>query len=187
MVFLKEIKVLPHACRIAIFSVTMIFSLPLFASDLSENNAILGQGKIFAVVDGDTIIVTHINQRTFNKISALSTTPEQLENINKKYHSIKIRIASINTAESVHRDESKNTQAGIEASNYLKSWVKKGDVAKFKCYNQGDFGRLICTLNVAGKDIGYDMIRMGHSDYVTRWGKNPYYDAKYRSAALSAN
>lgn len=186
MYFLGE-KVFLSTSRIAIFSAIMIFPWPLLAGVLSVGNAISGQGEIFAVIDGDTVVVTNINQGTFNKISAVSITSKQLKNINKKYHSIKIRIASINTPESANRDESKNTQAGRNASNYLKSWVKKGDVAKFDCYNQGDYGRLICTVKVNRRDIGYEMIRMGHSDYVTHWGKNPYYDTKYRSAVLSSN
>lgn len=60
------------------------------------------QVTVERVVDGDTIVVLYEGK------------------------SEKVRLIGINTPESVHADESKNTKEGEEASKYTKGLIKKG-------------------------------------------------------------
>jgi len=147
---------------------------------LFASNAIHGVGSIYRVVDGDTLMM-NVSQSDYNKFKTVSNSTYKEGNLTDKYKTVKMRIASINTEESAHRDTSRNTAKGKASSNYLKSWASK-ETGEFRCYDHGDYGRPICTVSVNGRDIGYDMIKNGHSDYVTFFGKNPYYDKKYSLA-----
>lgn len=59
--------------------------------------------ELVRVIDGDTLLVSSNNQKPF-----------------------RVRLIGVNTPESVHPDDNKNTQEGIAASNYTKSRLKKG-------------------------------------------------------------
>lgn len=59
--------------------------------------------ELVKVIDGDTLLVSSDNQKPF-----------------------RVRLIGVNTPESVHPDDNKNTQEGITASNYTKSRLKKG-------------------------------------------------------------
>ena len=69
----------------------------------SSNDAELQQATVERVVDGDTIIV-------------------ELDGVEQR-----VRLIGIDTPESVHPDESRNTEAGDVASDHTKSIVKSGD------------------------------------------------------------
>ena len=69
----------------------------------SSNNEELQQATVERVVDGDTIIV-------------------DLDGVEQR-----VRLIGIDTPESVHPDESRNSEAGDVASDFTKSIVKQGD------------------------------------------------------------
>lgn len=105
------------------------------------------------VVDGDTIVVS----------------------VDGK--SQKVRLIGIDAAESVHPDESRNTEAGAEASAYLKSLIAPGQTL----YLQRDvsetdrYGRLLRYVwvgqpidaddpeEVAGKMLNAIIVKSGHA------------------------
>lgn len=70
----------------------------------SSNNEELQQATVERVVDGDTIIV-------------------DLDGVEQR-----VRLIGIDTPESVHPDESRNSEAGEVASDYTKSIVKQGEM-----------------------------------------------------------
>lgn len=147
---------------------------------LKVKNAIEGTGKVYRVVDGDTIVV-NVDSASFSRFVELANTDDKKKHLNHQYKSVKFRIANVNTAESVHKIKSKNTAAGKTASNYLTRLVDKKSV-RFKCYDHGDYGRPICVVATGNKDLSYNIILNGYSEYVTAWGKNPYYHSNYQSA-----
>lgn len=59
--------------------------------------------ELVKVIDGDTLLVSFDNRKPF-----------------------RVRLIGVNTPESVHPDNNKNTQEGAAASNYTKSRLKKG-------------------------------------------------------------
>lgn len=167
--------------------IALISSTSVYAKDnLSWSNKIMGQGVIYDVVDGDTVWVNVSDSKVFNTFYALADTSYKKEALRQRYKSVKMRIANTNTEESVHRDSSKNSAAGKNSSNYLKSIASKKN-AKFVCWDHGDYGRPICSVEFSTTngyvDIGFRMITKGYSPYVTRWGKHPYAHKEYAEAA----
>ncbi|MBQ9764609.1 MAG: thermonuclease family protein [Lachnospiraceae bacterium] len=71
-------------------------------TDRNADEALI-EVSLVRVVDGDTIVV-------------------KLDEEN-----VKVRLIGINAAESVHSDESKNTEEGKAASEHLKGMLKEGD------------------------------------------------------------
>ena len=147
-------------------------SLPAIAGNLSINNAVEGTGYVYRVIDGDTMMVTFDDRGTYNKLKSTAKTKQELGYFNDKYGTARFRIGNINTAESVHKDASKNSAEGKAASNYVKSaWEKKK--VNFICWDFGRYGRAICSISHNGMDLGVDLIRKGYSDYIYQWGKHP--------------
>ena len=81
-----------------------------------------GNGKIYYVIDGDTVLMSDVGDETYKFLKQKS---HKKENFDDRFNSIKIRIGNINTKESVHKDKTKNTKDGKEASDYLKKLVEK--------------------------------------------------------------
>lgn len=69
-----------------------------------ENTIKLQIATVVRVVDGDTLVVEIDDENQY------------------------VRLIGIDAAESVHPDESKNTEAGQAASDYLKSMLSAGDI-----------------------------------------------------------
>lgn len=155
------------------------------SNSLAWQTKIMGTGYIYSVVDGDTIWLNVEEQAIFNKFTVAANDKDKKKALREKYKSVKMRIANINTDESVHRDTSRNTAGGKKASDYLKSIAEKKK-ADFICWDHGDYGRPICSVETYREegrvDIGYRMISEGYSYYVTRWGKHPYAHKEYKRA-----
>lgn len=82
------------------------------------------------VVDGDTIIVH-----------------------NPDGERLRVRLTGINAPESVHEDESKNTEEGREASRYLKELMEDVDVVYLE-YDEAEFDQYERTLAYVWIDTG---------------------------------
>lgn len=154
--------------------------------NLDWSNKVYGTGYIYQVVDADTLWVNVNDPNVFWQFSNLADTKDKKKALREKYRAVKMRIANINTPESVHRDSSRNSASGKAASNYLKSIAEKTK-AEFVCWDHGEYGRPICSVefneNGVKVDIGYRMISKGYSDYVTAWGKHPYAHREYLEAS----
>ena len=86
-----------------------------------------------------------------------------------------VRLSNVNTPESVHKDESKNTAKGDEASELVKAVTASGDMRKTHDYGMDHFGRQVGTvaktINGVNIDMGFVAMDAGYSTYNTRFGK----------------
>lgn len=132
-----------------------------------------GVGSIYIVIDGDTLIMTGMNEDAFEDLSKRAAS----KYVNKKYRSIRMRIGGINTDEL-------GTRTGEEAKIFLKDRAEKKG-ASYGCYDVGKYGRLICHVQFGAEksDIGALMIGSGRSIYVKKFGLIPVaeLDRQYRS------
>jgi len=94
--------------------------------------------ELIRVVDGDTIIVNYDNEKT------------------------RVRLIGINSPESVHEDDSKNTQEGRDASAFLKKYLTDVDTVwlEFDVEQQDQYERTLAYvwMSADGSDIGEDML-----------------------------
>lgn len=165
------------------FGAALLAALPITsnASTLNYSNKVQGTGVAYIVIDGDTLIVNADDKKNYNKLKSYSRAPDQLRYFDDRFKSFRIRLAAVDTQESVHKDKSKNSQQGKEASIYLKNKIEKKRIG-YTCWDHGKYGRLICSVSYKGKDIGLDLIENGYSKYISYWGKHPYLDKEYRTA-----
>lgn len=95
------------------------------ATQTSENEINLTPAVVTRIIDGDTIAVDILSDNTDEEYT--------------------VRLIGVNTPESVHPDESKNTEAGSMASDYTKTFLPEGT----KIWLQSDtsetdkYGRLL--------------------------------------------
>lgn len=73
------------------------------SSDLNQSE-LLGPFEVVRVVDGDTLIIDYYSEKT------------------------RVRLIGVDTPESVHADESRNTVEGAIASDYTKSLLQQGSL-----------------------------------------------------------
>lgn len=148
----------------------LAISAPASASDIVYETS--GQGYIYRVIDGDTVIASGLSSPAF-EVLAERVDPKY---VNREYRSIRIRIDGINTAES-------GTGSGDEATRFLKGRAERQDV-NIRCYDVGYYGRALCNVMLVdnNEDIGALMINTGRSGYFTKYGGVPYpeIDGLYR-------
>lgn len=159
-----------------------LFLLPAFPSfaELSENNTVSGKGFVYRVIDGDTYDINVDNQDVYNALKEESNRKGK-QYLKDKYKSFRVRLANIDTAESKHPDQYRNSSKGQSTSDYVKNLIEKEKVF-FECWDQGKYGRFICSVSFDGNDLGLQLIEEGYSNYVTKYGRHPYLDNEYKNA-----
>ena len=94
--------------------------------------------ELVRVVDGDTIIVNYQNEKS------------------------RIRLIGINSPESVHEDESKNTQEGRDASDFLKEYLADVEYVwlEFDVEPKDQYDRYLAYvwMNGEGTNVAEDML-----------------------------
>ena len=94
--------------------------------------------ELVRVVDGDTIIVNYVGEQT------------------------RVRLIGINSPESVHEDESKNTQEGRDASAFLKEYLEDVEYVwlEFDVEPQDQYERSLAYvwMNGDGTEVAEDML-----------------------------
>jgi len=167
------------------FIICVLMSLVLVSTahaDFPSGVDVKTQGNVYRVIDGDTFVI-NIDEDKYDVLKSYATG-DDLKYFNDKYHSIRVRLASTDTEESKHEDKSKNTQKGEETSNHIKQILEKKDV-NLACYDFGNYNRLICNVafpyNGDMVDLGAYLMINDLSDYVTRFGNNPYLHNEYQS------
>lgn len=87
-----------------------------------------------------------------------------------------LRVGYIDTPESVHRDSSRNTPEGVEASKLTKALLPKGSTINKEVHGTGIFNRQISSIskNIKGKDIDLGLVLLDQdmSEYYTRYGEH---------------
>ena len=144
---------------------------------------VTSNGTVYRVIDADTFIVNLADAGAYRQlVNAAAGDGDRLRYFNDRFSSIRVRLANVDTPESVHRDKSRNTQEGRDLSTQVKGLLE-GLPTQVTCYDWGHHGRAICTvMKPNGIDLGEWLIAKGHSEYITAWGRNPFFDAEYRAA-----
>lgn len=143
---------------------------------------IYGSGYVYEASDGDTFWINVDRKDTFDQLFMKS---KDRRHFRPAYTSVKMRLGNVNTAESNHKNKSRNTAEGVRASKYIKGFVEKKRV-EFHCWDIGRYGRPICSIDVKGLgDIGLFIIERGLSPYVTKFGKSPRMHDAYSEAAIN--
>lgn len=149
---------------------------------MSKSSMIEGEGFVYRVVDGDTYIVNVKEPKVYAALKSSARTSNEKKYFDDKYRSFKIRLGNIDTAESKHYDASRNSQKGVETSDYVKKKLNKQNIA-FTCWDFGKYGRAICSVRLGGVDLGLHLIQQGFSSYYTSFGSHPYLDSEYSNAS----
>jgi len=152
-----------------------------FSSADAADFDISGTGTVSWVADGDTMTVTPSLPQLWGQLRSEAVRAQQAtsrnlrvdDRFNRTHKNFLTRIAVIDTAESNHPDDSRNTPAGDTASRYAKN-LMTGKQVEFRCYEIGYYGRPICSLETSDFDFGRHMIRQDMSTYVTRYGNHPF-------------
>ena len=98
----------------------------------------------------------------------------------------KHRVEGINTPESVHPNEDKNTKAGDEAAQFTKDVFPVGSDVETNTSGTGKFGRSISSvtrdINGVKVDVGLVTLDQNFSQYETEYGEHadPMLDSQYR-------
>jgi len=113
--------------------------------------------EVIRVIDGDTIVI----------------------NYRGKYE--KVRLLCVNTPESVHPVEKRNTSMGKVASNYTKKKLQGKNVRlEFESRRtRGKYGRLLAYVFVGGRNFNLELVEFGLSPYYTKYGKSEKYDRDF--------
>jgi len=158
------------------------------ASAAPSPETIKGNGMIAYVTDGDTARV-HLPEAVVAQAKKAARIAERryqrdmdLERIYEKDNML-IRVANIDTAESVHKDASRNTKAGKVASDFANTMFA-ADRVRAICYEVGYYGRPICDIRSNDGDWAEIMIRAGYTKYITKWGLHPD-SSRHRSLSQS--
>ncbi len=89
----------------------------------------------------------------------------------------KIRVTGINTPESVHKDESRNTPKGEEASEFAKAVLPKGSEVETTPRTVDHFDRQVADVKrvINGVEIDYGLVALDQdfSNYYLKKGKHP--------------
>ena len=116
-------------------------------SNLKEDNESTLASQLYdvvRVVDGDTIVV--------------------------KYNGVdeKVRLIGIDTPESVHSDESKNTEEGVLVSDYTKKMLTDKKVGlEFDVSKRDKYGRLLAYVYLDGEMYNKILLKEGYARVAT--------------------
>lgn len=138
-----------------IIGIAFVVLLTILNIILIKNNNIIGPYEVTDIVDGDTIWINIDGERE------------------------KIRLLCIDTPESVHSDESKNTEEGKIASNILKDLIGNSKVyLEFDEAMYDQYGRSLCYVYLEDKKtmLNAEMIKLGYAKAVVYGPNDKYYD-----------
>ena len=164
-----------------VLSALVLGSPPAIAGNLSFDTRISGAGEVYRAKDGDTLIVNVRDESVYLALKQRATSKTEQGHFNDKYRSIVVRLAGVDTPESVHPDQSRNSQSGASASSFTKA-LTEGRSVRFLCYDFGRYGRLICNVEVNQYDLGLRLIEAGHATYTAKYGAHPYLHDVYLQA-----
>lgn len=112
-------------------------------------------GTVYRVVDADTFIVNLADPSAYQSlVEEAAGDKDRLRHLNDRFSSIRVRLANVDTPESVHSDSSRNTQKGRNLSAQVKGLLE-GQPTQVTCYDWGNYGRAICTM------VNYPRLKAG--------------------------
>lgn len=100
--------------------------------------------KVIRVVDGDTLVIEY------------------------KGKNEKVRLIGVDTPESVHPDETRNTAFGEKVSNYSKSKLEGNEIQiEFDVQERDKYGRLLCYVYIDGQMYNKLLLKEGLAKVAT--------------------
>lgn len=176
--------------RVFILAILAALSLLPALATASEGFPVRVTGTVVWVADGDTFrfSVNEVGQYRLLKDAAERADKNVGRDLrvdsrfDERNHSFLVRVANIDTAESKHPDNRRNTDAGREAAEYVRRLIQGGE-GTVECYTIGYWGRPICSLWTEDLELGAHLIEKGYSRYETEFGRHPTMDSDYRRAA----
>lgn len=159
----------------------LVFFLAMAFSTVVQSEVLGVNGKVTRVIDGDTYWVALDSLSDWQKI----TVNVSSKNKRLRDRSLKVRLLAVNTEESVHPQQSRNTDFGRETSALVKQELT-GQRVVLSCNGVGRYQRPLCSLSVNGSDYGISLIKRGFSPYITRFGNHPWQHSEYVAAELAA-
>lgn len=124
------------------------YNIDLGISSQEENETddeiVTTKCKVIRIVDGDTIVVDYNGSEE------------------------KVRLIGVDTPESVHPNESKNTEEGIETSNYTKERLNGKTVElELDVQERDKYGRILAYVYIDGEMYNKELLRLGYAKLAT--------------------
>ena len=167
-----------------VFNLMIVFSMILMTNTAfayKTDNVVFdvqGEGKVAWISDGDTFRIDPDNDA---HIDEMSQYVKKVSSVGKHFNwgQFTVRVANVNTAESNHMDEKKNTTEGKKVSDIVKQHLDIGTRASYHCYKLGYYDRPVCNVTMmpsgsAPYDFAEWLIKNGHSPYIQKYGTNPF-------------
>lgn len=115
-----------------------------FKDNKIDNNVVTTECEVIRVVDGDTIVV----------------------NYNGKEE--KVRLIGIDTPESVHPNETKNTEEGIKVSDYTKERLTNKIIElELDVQERDKYGRILAYVYIDGEMYNKELLKIGYAKLAT--------------------
>lgn len=117
----------------------------------------LDKAQVVWVSDGDTIIIKIVETGEASRSETAETDEE-----------ITVRLIGIDAPESVHRDESKNTEEGKKASDFVKGELSGNTVyLEYDVQSWDKYGRRLAYVWHDGQLFNKRVLEEGHAELLT--------------------
>ena len=121
---------------------------------ITKANPAIGMGTVYRVIDGDTFIVNLHSSELFDRFASDAKGNDRRErHTDSRFNSIRVRLANVDTAESVHSNAAMNTREGKAVSREVKARLEGKDV-RVLCHDWGRYGRSICNVQLTARRQG---------------------------------
>lgn len=152
--FIELISTVIILCIIGLLSKYGIIDLDLSSEHLNQysekeqqktsSTYSLEKYKVIRVVDGDTLVIEYNGKNE------------------------KVRLIGVDTPESVHPDETRNTEFGEKVSNYSKSKLEGNEIQiEFDVQERDKYGRLLCYVYIEGQMYNKLLLKEGLAKVAT--------------------
>ena len=91
----------------------------------------------------------------------------------------------MDTEESVHPNEEKNTWFGAMTSRYVKKEISNKETI-LQCSGTDKYKRRLCFVFIEGENFNVELVKGGWSKYETRWGDAGVYHEDFIKAEKEA-
>src|SRR5690554_5819313 len=98
----------------------LAFSAPAEAGPLSGSDPVSSTGVVYRTIDADTFIFNIDDTEAYRRLVRQAQGDEDRERyLHDRFQSTRIRLANVDTPESTHKDEARNSPEGEKASRLV--------------------------------------------------------------------
>lgn len=94
----------------------------------------------------------------------------------------KIRLLNVDTPESVHRDQRKNSQEGKDAAGYMQTMATGKEVRLERAEKRDIYGRVLADVFIGELHLNVELVRQGLARYYTKYGISKRYNSDFQVA-----